>query len=681
MRQAILAIVLALIGGVYAADQIVINEIMYNNPGDDVEFIELVNVSGTTIDLTGWKLLDDADSHTPCLLSGTLAPDAYLVVAGDKTRFAAIYPDVKNVNQNDFDPNGAGWALGNGGDTVRLFSGSALRDSVSYKDSGDWPSRPDGNGPSLELLNPTLDNSLAITWDPSLVDGGTPGKKNSVYTTNIKPVCKNGNRDIPFPKSSESVKVTVVAFDLEGLAKVELMVNSGAGYQVVPMYDNGTNGDEVAGDSLWTGTISAKSGGALVKYYAVATDNIGQTDIWPNNAPTDYHAYTVDYTPPNLKITELMAVNQKTIMDEAGEYDDWFEIHNAGTTTVNMEGMYVSDLFNSPKMFTLPNVNLAPGAYVLLWADNDTDQGPLHTNFQLSSEGESIALFETIDHGNAMIHGWKFGRMSPDVSMGYKTPDATAPDYLATPTPRSDNSTSGYFSAVCINEFETTSAFGGPDDWIEIYNRGNAPYTLSGCFLSDNRADNTKWQFPQDTILQPGHFLVIWEDVLGFNLSTGGSDVIMFTAPDSTTGLDFYDFGPQQPDWSEGRATDGGSVWRRFKPNTRGESNTSGAAVENNSDMTKPETIELQQNYPNPFNPATTLAYSLPKSGQVVLEIYNIFGQKVRTLVNRQQPAGIYRMVWNSDDEYGRLVSAGLYLYSLHVDNQLIASKKMVLVK
>jgi hypothetical protein len=204
---------------------------------------------------------------------------------------------------------------------------------------------------------------------------------------------------------------------------------------------------------------------------------------------------------------------------------------------------------------------------------------------------------------------------------------------------------------------------------------------LSGCFLSDSRGDNTKWQFPQDTILQPGAFLVVWEEVLGFNLSTGGSDVIMFTAPDSTTGLDFYDFGPEQPDWSEGRYPDGGSVWRHFKPNTRGESNTSGAVVEKSLDLTKPETIELEQNYPNPFNPATTLAYSLPKSGQVVLEIYNIFGQKVRTLVNLQQPAGIYRMVWNSDDEYGRLVSAGLYLYSLRVDNQLIASKKMVLVK
>lgn len=681
MKQVVLAIILTIIGGAYAADQIAINEIMYNSPGDDVEFIELVNVSGTAINLAGWKILDDIDDHAPCLLLGTLAPNAFLVVAGDKARFAAIYPNVKNVNQNDFYPNGTGWALGNTGDSVRLFSGSVLHDVVSYQDSGDWPSKPDGSGPSLELLNPSLDNSLPTSWDPSAVDGGTPGKENSVLTTNVKPVCKDGNRDIPLPKNSDAVKITVLAFDNEGLTKVELMVNSGSAYQAVPMYDNGTNGDAVAGDSLWTGTIPAKSGGTLVKYYAVATDNIGQTDIWPNNAPTDYHAYTVNYSAPDLRITEVLAVNQKTISDEAGEYDDWFEIYNAGASTVNLEGMYVSDLINSPKMFKLPNFSMPAGAYVLLWADNNTDQGPLHANFQLSSEGESIALFETVDHGNALIHGWKFGRMSPDISVGYKTLNATAPDYLAAPTPRSENSTSRYFSAVCVNEFETTSNFGGPDDWIEIYNRANAPFDLSGCFLSDERTDNTKWQFPKDTILQPGKFLVIWEDALGFNLATGGGDVIMLTASDSTTGLDFYDFGPQQPDYSEGRIPDGGSVWRHLKPATRGESNGSGAAVENNPDTAKPATIELQQNYPNPFNPTTEIQYSLPHDGQVVLEIHNIFGQKVRTLVSRQQSAGSHRLEWSGENDQGETVSAGMYLYSLRVDDRLIAFKKMVMVK
>jgi hypothetical protein len=258
---------------------------------------------------------------------------------------------------------------------------------VTYDDKNGWPTSPDGGGPSLELLYPSLDNNLPTSWDPSVNDGGTPGVKDSVYTTNVTPVCKNGERDIPLPKSSDKVKVTVLAYDQEGLEKVELLVDSGAGFKAIKMYDDGTNGDAVANDSLYTGTIPAKSSGTLVKYYAMATDNIGQTDNWPNKAPDEYHAYTIDYTPPALRITELMAVNKTTISDDAGEYDDWFEIHNAGPSAVNLKDMYVSDALNSTKMFKLPDFTMAPNSYVLLWADNDTEQGPLHTNFRLSSTG------------------------------------------------------------------------------------------------------------------------------------------------------------------------------------------------------------------------------------------------------------------------------------------------------
>ena len=389
MKKIVTALVLlAMSLALYAADKIVINEIMYNSNGADVEFIELVNVSGSSINLSGWSLLDDNDTHTPCRLEGTLAADAYLVVVADKALFGAVYPEVKNINVNDYNANGAGWALGNGGDTVRLFeSSSVVHDSVTYDDKNGWPTSPDGGGPSLELLYPSLDNNLPTSWDPSVNDGGTPGVKDSVYTTNVTPVCKNGERDIPLPKSSDKVKVTVLAYDQEGLEKVELLVDSGAGFKAIKMYDDGTNGDAVANDSLYTGTIPAKSSGTLVKYYAMATDNIGQTDNWPNKAPDEYHAYTIDYTPPALRITELMAVNKTTISDDAGEYDDWFEIHNAGPSAVNLKDMYVSDALNSTKMFKLPDFTMAPNSYVLLWADNDTEQGPLHTNFRLSSTG------------------------------------------------------------------------------------------------------------------------------------------------------------------------------------------------------------------------------------------------------------------------------------------------------
>jgi len=231
--------------------EIVINEIMYNNNGPDVEFVELYNNSETTYDLQNWYILDNNDDHDPCIINWTLQLDEYLIIAGDVTQFKQKYPGVLSVNPNGFDTGGIGWALGNGGDAVRLYDNTnALHDQVVYDDGGDWPGSPDGNGPSLELLYPALDNSLPTSWDPSKSDNGTPGAQNSVFTTNVQPTCKNGERSMPLPTNSDQVTVSVVAFDNEGLSQVELYVNTGQGFSSQAMYDNGSNGDAVAGDSI-----------------------------------------------------------------------------------------------------------------------------------------------------------------------------------------------------------------------------------------------------------------------------------------------------------------------------------------------------------------------------------------------------------------------------------------------
>jgi fibronectin-binding autotransporter adhesin len=83
----------------------------------------------------------------------------------------------------------------------------------------------------------------------------------------------------------------------------------------------------------------------------------------------------------------------------------------------------------------------------------------------------------------------------------------------------------------------------------------------------------------------------------------------------------------------------------------------------------------LDQNYPNPFNPVTTVQFSLEKPGKTVLEIYNVLGQKVATLVNGELSAGAYRYQWNASG-----LASGMYFYRLRSDN-FVATKKMVLVK
>jgi hypothetical protein len=101
--------------------------------------------------------------------------------------------------------------------------------------------------------------------------------------------------------------------------------------------------------------------------------------------------------------------------------------------------------------------------------------------------------------------------------------------------------------------------------------------------------------------------------------------------------------------------------------------------VEDNIIVQTPE-VFLHQNYPNPFNPTTTINYQLSENSNVTLSVYNIKGQKVKTLISDQLTAGAHSVVWNGDDDSGKSVGSGIYFYKLKAgDFQKV--KKMILLK
>ncbi len=98
---------------------------------------------------------------------------------------------------------------------------------------------------------------------------------------------------------------------------------------------------------------------------------------------------------------------------------------------------------------------------------------------------------------------------------------------------------------------------------------------------------------------------------------------------------------------------------------------------------TKPEMplpVQLRQNYPNPFNPETSISYYLPDESEVTLNIYNIKGQKIRSLYQGKTPAGNHKLQWNGKNEQGKSVANGIYLYRLQAGN-ISLQKKMTLLK
>ncbi|MCA9732035.1 Ig-like domain-containing protein [candidate division KSB1 bacterium] len=93
-----------------------------------------------------------------------------------------------------------------------------------------------------------------------------------------------------------------------------------------------------------------------------------------------------------------------------------------------------------------------------------------------------------------------------------------------------------------------------------------------------------------------------------------------------------------------------------------------------------PTVYTLSQNYPNPFNPTTSINYALPRNGHVTLQIFNISGQLVRTLVDQQLAAGAYKAVWDGRDEQGVRATSGLLFYRL-IGDGYVAQRKMILLK
>ena len=93
-----------------------------------------------------------------------------------------------------------------------------------------------------------------------------------------------------------------------------------------------------------------------------------------------------------------------------------------------------------------------------------------------------------------------------------------------------------------------------------------------------------------------------------------------------------------------------------------------------------PDEFALGQNYPNPFNPTTSISYQLPVSGTVRLQVFNLNGELVTTLVNGEMSAGYHTVEWNGLTSTGRSIASGVYLYRIQA-NEFVQVRKMIMMK
>jgi len=197
-------------------------------------------------------------------------------------------------------------------------------------------------------------------------------------------------------------------------------------FQKEQMFDDGNHDDGAAGDGVYGGSVSVGVEG--VEFYIYAEDSGVDVGMFsPERAEEDFYTLT---TFSDIVINELMASNATTVADQDGEFDDWVELYNNTTTSMNLNGYYLSDDPNDLMKYQFPNVTIDGNGFLVIWLDGDPLQQGLHADFKLSATGEELLL---INSNLQIVDKVVFGNQTTDMSYA-RVPNGTGLFSQVTPT-------------------------------------------------------------------------------------------------------------------------------------------------------------------------------------------------------------------------------------------------------
>lgn len=239
------------------------------------------------------------------------------------------------------------------------------------------------------------------------------------------------------PASGEAV--TVRAQVSGSVQAVRLYYGPGlvGNFTRVPMFDDGAHADGAAGDGVYGASLPGHGPGTWVRFYieAAADDAAGTVRYLPAGAEHDVFIYQVQPAPPAqdaaVVINEFMASNETALTDETGDYDDWIELYNRSDEAVVLDGYYLTDKADNLTKWTFPAGTTLPAhSYLIVWADEDEDEGALHANFKLSASGETLIL---LNPNQEVVDEVTFGEQVTDQSSA-RLPNGTGDFVIQAPT-------------------------------------------------------------------------------------------------------------------------------------------------------------------------------------------------------------------------------------------------------
>ena len=252
-----------------------------------------------------------------------------------------------------------------------------------------------------------------------------------------------------FPVVDESVSITALITDGDAVF-LGFRSELGAPFEKVDMFDDGAHNDGVVNDGVYGADIELTN--SFTQYYIYAeNDNIGKFS--PQRAQHEFYTLTATSSNPtlgDLVINEFMASNDATVVDQDEEYDDWIELYNNGTESIDLEGYSLSDDAEDLVQWSFPEGTIIESnEYLMIWADDDEDQSGLHASFKLSASAESVLL---INPDTVIIDELTYVDQTTDISYG-RFPNGVGEFQKMNPTFGSENDGTTGTSEIKIEAF------------------------------------------------------------------------------------------------------------------------------------------------------------------------------------------------------------------------------------
>lgn len=513
-----------------------------------------------------------------------LSKDGGFIVAVNNTVVHATHAVVNMYEASSGQPQGKGF----------YGDGNIFQDVARVFENPDWVGHPSAITMNNSIF-PMIDGDPVVWSGTGNIEAGDPQLRNATNPTDLRTDLRllpgssaigagpNG-RDMggmvppgasisgePFPMTWRTrATLTVGGPDIYAY---KYRVNSGPWSAAVFRPGAGSSADPLPLPPI---ELTNLQNGQSYTVHVIGMDSAG---FWQSeDNPTISRTWLVDTSDRYLVINEVLAANESSL-EHAGTFPDVVELYYDGPAPKSLAGMSITDDPREPRRFVFPaGATMAPGEYLVLYADGETAAPGLYLGFGLKREGDAVYLYNA---DGTLVDSVEFGAQLPDLSIGRFSPVG---DWrLAFPSFGQANISYplGDPRAVKINEWLASGEVLFASDFVELFNPRLDPVDLGGMCLTDNPMTQPgKHEVRPLTFVAGSGYAVFWADDsndpghLDFRLSADGEMLGLFDS--DLREMDKILYGPQAIDISQGRVPDGEPQVQFLPLPTPGASNPAG---------------------------------------------------------------------------------------------------------